>query len=74
MKKFAAFLLVFCGGCASAGGDSLLEDSLFGDIKSAVGELFTTDPPANPCVPTTNWYSTAGHDLPLKPPPPAANP
>jgi hypothetical protein len=39
MRRVAAFVLALCAGCASAGGDTLLEDSLWGDVKA----LFSSD-------------------------------
>jgi hypothetical protein len=34
MKRRWALALLLCTGCASAGGDNLLADSLFGDVAS----------------------------------------
>jgi hypothetical protein len=34
MKRMLVFALLLCSGCASAGGDNLLTDSLFGDVIS----------------------------------------
>jgi hypothetical protein len=34
MKRRWSFALLLCTGCASAGGDNLLADSLIGDVAS----------------------------------------
>ena len=62
MKRFAALLLLLCCGC-SADENNLLWDSLFGDIRHAI----SPGPAVNPCVPTTDWYSTAPSDWKSKP-------
>jgi hypothetical protein len=41
MRRIPALALVLCAGCASAGGDSLLEDSLWGDIRSFFSGRYT---------------------------------
>jgi hypothetical protein len=51
MRRILTLTLVLCGGCASAGGDNLLEDSLWGDLRS----LFSgRDTPATVSGPGTS--------------------
>ncbi len=37
MRRIAAVLLILCAGCASPGGETLLDDSLFGDVRALFG-------------------------------------
>jgi hypothetical protein len=57
MRRVAAFLLILCAGCASAGEETLLEDSLWGDVRA----LFSShDYSAKPATATYSaQYSTS---------------
>ena len=66
MKRVAALLLVLCAGCASPGEETLLEDSVWTDVRT----FFTgRDNSAQPSAPTyTSTYAGSSADAFRKPP------
>lgn len=64
MSRLLALALLLCAGCASMGDDSLLQDGLFGDIRS----LFSGGESSAWVVPATP--APGSHAVPYSPPQP----
>jgi hypothetical protein len=58
-RRVAAVLFILCAGCASPGNDSLLEDSVFGDIRAmfSPSPTYTSSAVLNSSYPTTSSYT-----------------
>ena len=65
MKRLATIFLILCAGCASPGGDNLLEDSCFGDLRA----LFSSRPDYSSPVPSAqNSYNSYSSGSPAPAP------
>jgi hypothetical protein len=54
MRRVAAIVLFLCAGCASPGEQTLLEDSLFGDVRA----MFSPGPSSTSSSVPNNSYPT----------------
>ena len=66
MRRIAAVVLILCAGCASPGSDSLIEDSLFGDLRALFSDS-DHSPGASVPVYTSPYASATAASPPAQP-------